>query len=146
MRESGLWATRTLCLPLKIYDAGKLRRAVEMARLYPVDWITFDGNLFVILPEIPPPSGAEEEEGGEIWNGRFHHLCSHQHHLVPTALHVTGPVSSRSDQSAFRRLHPAQHRRIRGQNRYIIFCVHYTFSPQKNVMVTNIIYKVCASF
>lgn len=69
-------------------------------------------DVIVILPEIPPHSRTEEEEGGEIWDGRIPHLCSHQHHLVPTPLYVTGPVSSRSDQSAGGRLHPAQHRRI----------------------------------
>lgn len=69
-------------------------------------------NIAVILPEIPPPPRTEEEEGGEIRDGRIPHLHSHQHHLVPTPLHVTGPVSSRSDQSAGGRIHPAQHRRI----------------------------------
>lgn len=54
-------------------------------------------NVFVIPPEIPPHSRAEEEEGGEIRDGRIHHLRSHQHHLVPASLHVARPISSRSD-------------------------------------------------
>lgn len=65
-----------------------------------------------MLPEIPPPSRAEEEEGGEIRDGRVHHLRSDQHHLVPSSLHVAGPVSGWSDQSAGGGLHPAQHRWI----------------------------------
>lgn len=33
-------------------------------------------NMDVTLPEIPPPSRTEEEEGGEVWAGRIPHLCT----------------------------------------------------------------------
>lgn len=71
--------------------------------------------LLYFRPEISTPSGTEEEEGGKIRNGRLRHLCSHQYHLVPTPLHVTGPVCSWSGQSASGSVHPAQHSRIWGQ-------------------------------
>ena len=65
-----------------------------------------------LLPEVPPRPRAEEEEAGEVRDGRLHHLRSHQHHLVPAPLHVIGQVRGRGDQSAARRLPPAQHSRI----------------------------------
>lgn len=63
------------------------------------------------LPEVPPASRAEEEEGGEVWNGRFDRHASYLHCLVPAAFHVTGQVSGRGGQQTSGRVghhHPGR--------------------------------------
>lgn len=58
----------------------------------------------VCVPALPSASGSEEEEGGEIRDGWHDRDAAHLHRLVPSALHVSGQISSRRRQCASRRL------------------------------------------
>lgn len=76
--------------------------------------LNYESYVSLICTEIPTHPRAEEENGGEVWNGRLHHILPHQRNLVPPPLHVIGQVSGWGDQSASRCLHSAQHSRIWG--------------------------------
>lgn len=54
--------------------------------------------------EVPPASGAEEEAGGEVRDGRSHRSAAHLHRLVSPALHVADQICGWSRQQAAGRL------------------------------------------